>query len=425
MPKLVLGPVLRYVSETEATVWVETDEACEVAVLGRSEHTFRVDGHHYALVCLDGLEPGRVHEYEVHLDGERAWPPSESGFPASVLRTIDPDGPLKIVFGSCRVAVPHHPPFTLTKDEDPERGREIDALYALAHRMRETPPSEWPHLLLMLGDQVYCDEEAPETRAFIRERRGTEREPGEEVADFEEYTRLYRESWGDETIRWLLSTVPSAMIFDDHDVHDDWNTSISWLEEVRSKSWWNRRISGALASYWTYQHLGNLSPAGIAEGGLLGRVKSEPDAGHMLHSWAHDADWGSGGRRWSYSRDLGGVRLVVFDSREGRILDERPRRMFDAAEWEWLESVVTGDVRHLLLADTLPMFLPHANPPARGLERRGRRRSMVVTDEASGGAPPARARPRALGRASRILRAARRADQGSRSRGEECPARLD
>ena len=164
-------------------------------MLGRSEHTFHVEGHHYALVCLDGLEPGRMHEYEVHLDGERAWPPSESGFPASVLRTIDPDGPLKIVFGSCRVAVPHHPPFTLTKDEDPERGREIDALYAHAHRMRETPPSEWPHLLLMLGDQVYCDEEAPETRAFIRERRGTEGEPGEDVADFEEYTRLYRESW--------------------------------------------------------------------------------------------------------------------------------------------------------------------------------------------------------------------------------------
>jgi hypothetical protein len=157
MPKLVLGPVLRYVSETEATIWVETDEACEVAVLGRREHTFRVEGHHYALVCLDGLEPGRTHEYEVHLDGERAWPQSESGFPASVLRTIDPDGPLKIVFGSCRVAVPHHPPFTLTKDEDPERGREIDALYALAQRMREVPSSEWPHLLLMLGDQVYCD----------------------------------------------------------------------------------------------------------------------------------------------------------------------------------------------------------------------------------------------------------------------------
>ncbi|MGW1633884.1 hypothetical protein, partial [Streptomyces anthocyanicus] len=30
-------------------------------------------------------------------------------------------------------------------------------------------------------------------------------------------------------VRWLLSTVPSCMIFDDHDVIDDWNTSAAWL----------------------------------------------------------------------------------------------------------------------------------------------------------------------------------------------------
>jgi phosphodiesterase/alkaline phosphatase D-like protein len=316
MAALILGPLLRYVSEAEASVWVETDEACEVEVLGRRETTFRVEGQHYALVCLENLDPGASYEYEVHLDGKRAWPPPESGFPPSVLRTIDPDGSLEIVFGSCRVAVPHHPPYTLTKDEDPEHGREIDALYALATRMRERPPEEWPDLLLMLGDQVYADEDAPRTREFIRDRRGTEGEPGEEVADFEEYAHLYRETWGDETIRWLLSTVPSAMIFDDHDIHDDWNTSISWLGEMRKKSWWERRITSALASYWVYQHLGNLSPRKIAERGLLDRVKSEPDAGGLLHEWAGEADWGSEGRRWSYSRESRTTRRVSPSSRE-------------------------------------------------------------------------------------------------------------
>ncbi len=360
MPELILGPVLRYVDETEATVWVETDNPCEVEVLGRRDRTFRIEGHDYALICLRDLEPGSSYEYEVKLDGSRAWPPPDTEFPPSLLRTIDPATPLRIVFGSCRVAVPHRPPYTLTKDEDRERGREIDALYALAIRMREQPSESWPHLLLFLGDQVYADEEAPETRAFIRERRGTEGEPGEEVADFAEYAQLYRESWGDETIRWLLSTVPSAMIFDDHDVHDDWNTSIAWLEEMRGKAWWERRISSALASYWTYQHLGNLSPDKIAEHGLLARVKAEPDAGPMLHEWARQVDWGPQGRRWSYSRDLPGVRLVVLDSREGRILDEEPRRMFDDAEWEWLQEVITGNVRHLIVADTLPIFVPHA-----------------------------------------------------------------
>ena len=360
MPELILGPLLRYVSQTEATVWVETDGPCEVEILGRREETFRVEGHHYALVCLTELGPGSSQEYDVKLDGERVWPPPESDFPPSLLRTIGEQPQLRIVFGSCRVAVPHRPPYTLTKDEDPEHGREIDALYALAMRMKERPPEEWPDLLLMLGDQVYADEDAPETRKFIRERRGTEGEPGEEVADFEEYTRLYRESWGEEEIRWLLSTVPSAMIFDDHDIHDDWNTSISWLEEMRGKPWWDRRITGGLASYWVYQALGNFSPDQIAERGLLARLKSEPDAGHALHEWAREVDRGSEGRRWSLSRDLGEVRLVMLDSREGRVLGERPRRMFDDEEWRWLESVVTGGVRHLLIADTLPIFLPPA-----------------------------------------------------------------
>jgi hypothetical protein len=359
MGGLILGPMLRYVSDTEATIWVETDATCEVEILGRREQTFCANGHHYALVCLRDLEPGSSHEYDVTLDGKRVWPP-EGGFPASVLRTLSHDSRLRIVFGSCRVAVPHHPPYTLTKDEDPEHGREIDALYALALRMKEQPREEWPDILLMIGDQVYADEDAPETRQFIRDRRGTDGEPGEDVADFEEYTRLYRETWGDETIRWLLSVVPSAMIFDDHDVHDDWNTSISWLEEMRAKPWWDKRITGALASYWIYQAVGNFSPDEIEERGVLAHIKSEPDAGHALHEWAREVDFGSEGRRWSFSRDLGDVRLVMLDSREGRILGERPRQMFDEEEWDWLEQVITGGVRHLIVADTLPIFLPQA-----------------------------------------------------------------
>ncbi len=73
-PDLVLGPLLRYVSETEATIWVETDAPCEVEILGRREPTFTVEERHYALVRIEDLEPGSFNEYEVHLDGERRWP---------------------------------------------------------------------------------------------------------------------------------------------------------------------------------------------------------------------------------------------------------------------------------------------------------------------------------------------------------------
>ena len=58
MPSLLLGPLLRHVDETSATVWVETDEPCEVQVLGARTPTFTVAGHHYALVVCSDLRPG-------------------------------------------------------------------------------------------------------------------------------------------------------------------------------------------------------------------------------------------------------------------------------------------------------------------------------------------------------------------------------
>jgi hypothetical protein len=353
---LILGPMLRYLDETSATVWVETDAACEVEVLGRRERTFCAEGHHYAIVPITALEPGETYEYEVALDGERRWPLAGSEFPASAIRTIHPDRPMRIVFGSCRVAVPHEEPWNLSRDED-DRGREVDALYALALRMMENDRSKWPHVLLSVGDQVYVDEDAPATREFIRSRRDVDLAPGEEVADFEEYTQLYRESWGPDVIRWLFSTAGVAMIFDDHDVHDDWNTSSAWVEEMRAKPWWEERIESALASYWIYQHLGNLSPQALAEDQLLREVKEARDAGPVLRDFAKRADHSNEGSRWSFCRDLGRVRLCMFDSREGRTLDRRPRTIVDDKEWEWITAHADGDFDHYIFADTLPFLL--------------------------------------------------------------------
>ena len=355
MPSLVLGPLLRYVGETDAVLWVETDSACEVEILGTKERTFCVCGHHYALVCCGDLERGAWHEYEVLLDGERVWPRPD-GWPVSAFHTYPKDTPLQVKFGSCRVAAPHDPPFSLRKDED-ARGREIDALHTLAFQMREQPREEWPDVLLMLGDQVYADEVSPATRAFIETRRNVSDPPGERVLDFEEYTRLYHESWSDPAIRWLLSTVSTMMIFDDHDVHDDWNISEAWVEKARAHHWWNEHIKGALSSYWVYQHLGNLSPDAHEDDELLAKVKAADDAEQLLEEFAFRADRETDGARWSFCRDLGGTRLIVIDSRAGRVLDEDHRSMLDSAEWDWVYENSTGDFDHLLIGTSLPWLL--------------------------------------------------------------------
>jgi hypothetical protein len=357
--ELILGPLLRYADERDATVWVETDTPCEVEVLGRRTSTFHVSGHHYALVVIEGLAPRGSAAYAVALNGVPRWPIPGSSVPASRIRTLDPERGLRVAFGSCRVAAPHEEPWVLERTED-RQGRGVDALTALAHRMRGQLPEEWPSLLLMLGDQVYADAASPETRAFIRSRRSVREPPGEDVADFEEYTRLYREAWGEPMIRWLLSTVPSAMIFDDHEVIDDWNISAAWKREMAVRPWWGERIVGALMSYWLYQHLGNLSPTELRNDRIYAEVRGAEDAGPLLRKFALEADRTTAGTRWSYTRRLGRSRLVVIDSRAGRLLHANRREMVDDEEWRWVDEQLHGDIDHLLVATSLPFLLPRA-----------------------------------------------------------------
>jgi hypothetical protein len=354
--RLVLGPLLRHVGAEDATVWVEADAPCEVEVCGCSDRTFEIEGHHFALVHVTGLEPEEARPYDVRLDGELVWPLDE-GWPASCIRTIGDDHGLRISFGSCRVAHPDEPPWTLTKDEDP-RGREHDALRTLAMKMRAQDVEDWPHLLLLLGDQVYADEVPVSTAAFIAARRDPSVPPGYEVADFEEYCRLYRDSWSEPAVRWLLSTVPTAMIFDDHDVHDDWNTSKDWVTDIRSQGWWDERIVGGFMSYWVYQHLGNLPPEDRMDDATYRAVRAaDGDAGPIVREFAFAADREVAGARWSYRRDIGRTRIVMMDSRAGRVLSPGSRHMVDAEEWDCIERWTRGSFDHLLLGTSLPAFL--------------------------------------------------------------------
>src|SRR4051812_1155765 len=148
-PVLVLGPLLRHVDPVSATVWVETDRPCTVEVLGRRTRTFCVAGHHYALVVVEGLEPGSSTPYDVYLDGRPVWPQEHSAFPPSRIRTPGGDGTFRLAFGSCRYATPG--------TVDTSAGIPPDALDCYAARIVGTPEHEWPDALVLLGDQVYAD----------------------------------------------------------------------------------------------------------------------------------------------------------------------------------------------------------------------------------------------------------------------------
>ncbi len=373
--RLVLGPLLRHVDETTATIWVETASAGRVTVDASGHRaeapTFSVHGHHYALVWLEGLAPGQKYPYTVTIDGLQVWPLEDSPYPPSLIPTLDHGKPLRLAFGSCRTSVSH--------DEAGNRKHGVDALRAYALRMAgitdgshpddPDPGGEvrWPDMVLFLGDQVYADETTEEMRQFIEARRDIEEPPGEELKDYQEYAELYRIAWTDPANRWLLSTVPSAMIFDDHDIRDDWNTSLSWKREMEATEWWHERIVTGLASYWVYQHLGNLTPAEREEDEpwqqILGHAKEvgdgeEYDATDLLRALAEKADQEPTTYRWSYCRDFGEqARLLVVDSRAARVLDPERRAMLDDDEMAWFDERMTGGFEHVLVGSSLPFLL--------------------------------------------------------------------
>jgi phosphodiesterase/alkaline phosphatase D-like protein len=297
------------------------------------------------------------------LDGVQVWPLPDSPYPPSTIRTPaydDAARPVRIAFGSCRWAAPP------ADDHDPVGP---DALDTLATELAAAPDAERPDALLLLGDQVYADETSPATRRYLAARRDLRDAPGNQVADYEEYTRLYDESWLDPDVRWLLSTVPSCMIFDDHDVIDDWNTSASWLAEIRATDWWNERILSGLMSYWVHQHLGNLAPAELAADPVYATVRADPDGTDALREFAARADADPASVRWSYRRDFGRVRLLMVDTRAARVLAESDRSMLDPTEAAWLREQALespGAYDHLLIGTSLPWLLPHLVHDAEG-----------------------------------------------------------
>jgi phosphodiesterase/alkaline phosphatase D-like protein len=343
-------------------VWVQTEEAANVEVLGCSAATFEVQGFHYALVSVEGLAPDSTTEYSVHVDGRQVWPEPDSPFPPSAIRTRGrrSSEQVRVIFGSCRY------PKTGDKALDDKLGH--DALDCYASRLATTPVEDWPDALILLGDQVYADELTPDARRHLagRRRRPGQRPP-DEVVSFTEYENLYRHTWGDPEIRWILSTVPTAMIFDDHDIRDDWNTSAVWRREVNEKPWWRDRIRAGLSSYWVYQHLGNLSPAELAadtdyQTVLAATGDSWPHLAELADRADSEVD-GDKGLRFSYRWDLGRSRLVMIDSRNARILDSGDRKMLGDREFRWLEDQVgegIDELDHLILGSSLPWLLPPA-----------------------------------------------------------------
>ncbi|WP_417598938.1 alkaline phosphatase D family protein [Oceanospirillum sp.] len=156
-------------------------------------------------------------------------------------------------------------------------------------------------------------------------------------------------------VRRLMAHLPVAMIFDDHDITDDWNLTAAWEQTAYGHGFSRRIIGNALAGYLLCQGWGNAPeqlPDELMQ--LAARTLSSPgghDHQQLIDELIRFPDW-------HYQWDTQPV-LLVLDTRTHRWRSERsldlPSGLMD---WEALTDLQQRLIGHdaVVMVSPAPVF---------------------------------------------------------------------
>jgi len=194
------------------------------------------------------------------------------------------------------------------------------------------------HALIMGGDQVYADpiwEECPAIRAWVetpfdtRKRRRFSAAMAAQVKRF--YFNLYRDRWHQPEVESMLSSVPTVMMWDDHDIFDGWG---SYNPEIQQCAVYQGIFDIARDHFAVFQQ--QIDPR-----------TAEDHPGRIA---------GQGG--FSLALELGDYALLAIDARSERTQARVLARESWDAIWAWTDRLQAAAVRpkHLLVVVAVPVL---------------------------------------------------------------------
>lgn len=170
------------------------------------------------------------------------------------------------------------------------------------------------------------------------------------AADFAEYAYLYEMTWATpKPVRQVLANLPTFMVFDDHEIADDWNFNNNWVEIIHTDKdpwqYWPKTIADGLAAYWIYQGWGNLAPS---------KWSNDPRTKILLDARSKGIDALVELRKlilkqavkppskldWHYELPISPL-FMVLDLRTKRILDPKDdarSQIMDPGQFRWLQE---------------------------------------------------------------------------------------
>lgn len=170
-----------------------------------------------------------------------------------------------------------------------------------------------------------------------------------------EWTHLLEFKAGLTQVRRLLAHLPTYMIFDDHDITDDWNLTAKWEQAAYGHPFSKRIIGNALIAYTLFQGLGNQPDKFKQE--ITPKLKAfltHPDEEQ------HDAliDTLLSFEQWHYSLNTS-PKLVVLDTRTQRWRGEsnlaKPSGLMDWEALMELQQQLVGQEK-VIIVSAAPIF---------------------------------------------------------------------
>ncbi len=157
-----------------------------------------------------------------------------------------------------------------------------------------------------------------------------------------------------------LAHLPTLMIFDDHDVTDDWNLSAQWEQTAYGHPFSKRILGNALIAYLLCQGWGNNPQVFAKPLQAVQAMTAERDADNHMHSQQQDAliDTLLGFHQWHFVLPTSPT-LVVLDTRTRRWRSERKRkRPSGLMDWEALCEFQQAllDQPSAIIVSAAPMF---------------------------------------------------------------------
>ncbi|MCG7495386.1 alkaline phosphatase family protein [Vibrio sp. Of7-15] len=156
-------------------------------------------------------------------------------------------------------------------------------------------------------------------------------------------------------VQRLLAHIPTYMIFDDHDVTDDWNLTVGWEKAANDNNFSRRIIGNGLLSYWLCQGWGNAPEKFNSEFLTLAtQYFKAPNAQNQDRFIAHLYRF----EQWHYTINTT-PKMVVLDTRTRRWRSEskmnKPSGLMD---WEALTEFQQEllDEPAVIIISAAPMF---------------------------------------------------------------------